>query len=191
VNPPELIDLGDFTLRRWRVTDAEALIRAVEESLDHLRPWMAWAGAAGLAGAQERRAFLEHCEEEWQKDWRDAADLTWGIFQGPLVIGSCGLHRRVGPSGLEIGYWVHAAHPRRGHASAASAALTTAAFALPGIDVVVIKNDRANLASQGVPRTLGFTLSGEERRQPVAPAETGVFRVWRMTRDAWAAAHGP
>ena len=30
-------------LRHWRAEDAEAQARAIEESLDHLRPWMPWA----------------------------------------------------------------------------------------------------------------------------------------------------
>lgn len=38
---------------------------------------------------------------------------------GDEVVGGCGLHRRVGPGGLEIGYWVHAAWTRRGIAAAA------------------------------------------------------------------------
>lgn len=45
---------------------------------------------------------------------------------------------RIGPGGLETGYWVHQAHTRRGLATAAAAALTDAALALPGIDRVEI-----------------------------------------------------
>jgi RimJ/RimL family protein N-acetyltransferase len=185
IAPPDRIPLASgLLLLRWRTTDAERLTRAIAESRDHLRPWMPWAGAAAL---EEQRAVLER----WERGWDEGADLTYGLFLGPLVVGSAGLHRRIGPDGLEIGYWVHAAHTRRGHASSAAAALTTVAFSLPGIAVVEIHHDRANVASEGVPRKLGFTLVGDHRRPPAAPGETGVLRIWRMTGDRWRPPSGP
>ena len=179
---PERIDLGGgLVLRRWRPADAEAMSLAIDESLEHLRPFMPWATPAGV---EERRSILA----SWEQEWDAGGDLIYGLFLGPVAAGSFGLHRRIGPDGLEIGYWVHVAHTRRGYASAASAALTAAAFTLPGIEVVEIHHDRANLASEGVPRKLGFTLVGEHPRPsrlPSSPAESGIFRAWRMPRDRW------
>jgi ribosomal-protein-serine acetyltransferase len=85
---------------------------------------------------------------------------------------------------------VHAAHTRRGLATRAALALTGVAFALPGIRSVEIKHDRANAASRGVPVKLGYVLAGKEVRSPRAPAETGTFLVWRVTRESWAAQRG-
>ncbi len=177
---PERIDLGGgLVLRRWRPADAEAMSLAIDESLEHLRPFMPWATPAGV---EERGSILA----SWEQEWDAGGALIYGLFLGPVAAGSFGLHRRIGPDGLEIGYWVHVAHTRRGYASAASAALTTAAFTLPGIEVVEIHLDRANLASEGVPRKLGFTLIGESpKRPPAAPAESGIWRIWRMPRDRW------
>jgi ribosomal-protein-serine acetyltransferase len=177
---PERIDCGDFFLRRWRRADAESLWAAIEESRDHLRSFMPWADAQTPDGV---RVTLARFEREWDQ----GGDMVLGMFSGATVVGSCGLHRRLGPDGLEIGYWVHVAHTRRGYASRAARELTTAAFALPWVRRVEIKHDRANVASEGVPRKLGFSLVGVERREPRAPAETGDFRVWRMTRDRWSA----
>jgi len=115
-------------------------------------------------------------------------ELQYGLFLGPLAVGSTALIPRIGPGGLEIGYWVHAAHTRRGYATSAAAALTSVAFTLPGIEMVEIHHDRANLASEGVPRKLGFVLVGEPPRpssSPPAPADSGISRIWRMTRDRW------
>jgi ribosomal-protein-serine acetyltransferase len=85
---------------------------------------------------------------------------------------------------LEIGYWVHRDHTGRGLATDASAALCAAAFALPGIDRVVIRHDAANAASAAVPRKLGFT---EVSRGPVedegrAPGESGISVMWQLSR---------
>ena len=45
--PPERIELDDGIVVRWvTVDDAEAIARAVGESLEHLKPWMPWADAA-------------------------------------------------------------------------------------------------------------------------------------------------
>jgi RimJ/RimL family protein N-acetyltransferase len=40
------------------------------------------------------------------------------------VIGSSGLMRRIGPGGLDIGYWLHPAWTGKGLATTAVAALT-------------------------------------------------------------------
>src|SRR5947199_713703 len=37
---PERIEDERIVLRRWRVSDAALLQQAVEESMEHLRPWM-------------------------------------------------------------------------------------------------------------------------------------------------------
>ena len=70
---------------------------------------------------------------------------------------------RIGPGGLEIGYWVHHAYTRRGLATAAAAALVEQAFRLPGVDRLEIVHDELNVASGGVPRKLGFTEVGRRR----------------------------
>ena len=60
-----------------------------------------------------------------------ASDYEYGVFLADgSVVGGCGLHRRIGPSALEIGYWVHVAHTRRGIATAAAGALTAVGFGM-------------------------------------------------------------
>ena len=77
---------------------------------------------------------------------------------------------RIGPGGLEIGYWVHRAWTRRGLATAATAALVDQAFRLPGVDRVEIIHDELNVASGKIPRKLGFT---EIERRPLDPPALG------------------
>ncbi|MDB5067033.1 MAG: Acetyltransferase, partial [Chloroflexi bacterium] len=45
MQPGLRIDADAVVLERWRAGDAAALLTAVSESVDHLRPWMAWAAA--------------------------------------------------------------------------------------------------------------------------------------------------
>ena len=65
---------------------------------------MPWAGRVTV---EERRTTLAR----WEREWDTGGDLVYGLFLGPLVAGGFGLHRRIGPTGLEIGYWVHRRTP--------------------------------------------------------------------------------
>ena len=177
-SPPERLSAGPVELRRWRVTDAELCLRLVTESLDHLRPWMVWATPdydTAVAGA-----FVKRCED----DWSAGTAFQYLILDGGEPAGSAGLMARIDPGGLEIGYWVHHAHTGRGIATAAAAALTEAGLALPGVDHVEIHHDKLNLASERVPAKLGYTHvdTQPETRFDPAPADSGISKVWRITR---------
>jgi ribosomal-protein-serine acetyltransferase len=173
-------------LGQWRIADAEALGRAVAESADHLRPWMGWIAEEPVS-LERRRARIE----EWEREWSSGGDTLFGAFLGSEVVGGCGLHRRIAADGLEIGYWIHPAHLRRGLATRAAWLLTGAALELPGITHVEIHHDKANQASAGVPNKLGFRWLGETRDEPEAPADIGLEWRWRMDRATWAARSSP
>jgi hypothetical protein len=69
--------------------------------------------------------------------------------------------------------------------------LTDAALELPGVTHVEIHHDKANQASAGIPRKLGFRWMGESGDEPEAPADIGIEWRWRMDRAAWAARPSP
>ena len=166
----------------WTEDDAEALGRAVSESLEHLRPWMWWAALEPL-DLERRRA--------WIRESIAGPDGVYGLWLGDRVVGGCGLHARIGDGGLEIGYWVHAAYTRRGIATEAVRRLCAEAFATPGIECVEIHNDRANVASGRVAAAAGFELVAEHPREPDAPAQEGVELIWRLERERYTAGPGP
>ncbi len=172
-------------LRHWREEDADAQGRAIQESLDHLRPWMPWA-------ADEPKSHQERIEliRSWEAERRAGTGEFLAVWSDGELVGSCGLHRRIGPSGREIGYWIHPAHTRRGLATEVARQLCERAFAEPRVHHVEIHHDRANVASGGVPAKLGFELVGDTPRAPEAPGEEGVERVWRLSREAWTARRG-
>jgi ribosomal-protein-serine acetyltransferase len=181
---------GPLLIRSWQLSDADALARAVADNLAHIRPWLPWAldlpdDPAGIA-ASMTSWLADAVAGEAEDD-----GLIVGLFLDGAVAGGAGLHDRIGPDGLEIGYWVHRDYLRRGLATTASRALTDHAFARPGIDRVEIHHDRANVASEGVPRTLGFSRVGEEVRAPTTPQQTGVQVIWRVTRADWPGPDGP
>ncbi len=179
---PEHLEGPDgLLLRRWCLADAEILVAAVAESMDHLRPWMGWVTQEPMTLAS-RRLWLAAREREWAA----GGDVILGTFVGGEVAGGCGLHRRVAPDGLEIGYWVHPSFLRRGIATEAARLLTDSALELPGITHVEIHHDKANLASRAVPRKLGYRFVGERPDAVEAPGEVGIDCMWRMDRALWA-----
>jgi ribosomal-protein-serine acetyltransferase len=167
---------GRFALRRYVAADVEALNRAVADSVEHLRPWMPWAADEPITVAARLELFAT-----WDRQWDAAESAVYGMFVGNEVIGGTGLHRRREgrPDVIEIGYWVHVDHTRRGIATEAAAALTDAAFGLAGTTAVEILHLPDNIASRGVPARLGYQYLGDEfvREQ--------TFSVWRVTRADW------
>ena len=177
--PPDSLSHGQVSLRRWRPDDAAALLAAVIESQEDLRPWMPWADGYD---ADSAAGYLRDCDAQWAS----GSGFSYAITVGGQIVGSAGLHNRVGEGGLEIGYWVHSGRTGRGIATDAAAALTQAALALPGIDRVEIYHDAANVASGCIPAKLGYARTGERPARdlwPAAPAETGTDVVWQITRQ--------
>jgi RimJ/RimL family protein N-acetyltransferase len=175
--PPNRIEEPPIVLRRYRSSDSEALFEAVSTSVEHLRPWLAWASAEPLEPGL--RAFLSHSIEDFDRG-DNYNYAIWDLTESTLV-GGAGLHPRLGPGRIEIGYWVRAGWLRRGIASAAARGLMKAAFELPGIEEVHIHCDEANRASAGVPRGLGFRLQRIVEDEADAPAEVGRSMEWVLT----------
>ena len=173
--PDEVIEHGPVTLRRYREDDLEALLGAVTESLDHLRPWMPWAACYTRESAAQ---YLDGSI----RSWADGTEYNYAILTGGALAGGIGLMARIGPGGLEIGYWVHRAYTRRGLATAASAALVEQAFRLPGVDRVEIVHDELNVPSGKIPRKLGFTEIGRRPLDPPSPGGSSVGIVWRLLK---------
>jgi ribosomal-protein-serine acetyltransferase len=173
--PAEILEHGPVTLRQYRADDLDVVFRSVTESLDHLRPWMPWA--AGYT-RESAATFLAKAAA----DWAGGTEYNYAMIADGVLAGGCGLMSRIGPGGLEIGYWVHRDWTRRGLATAASAALVQAAFGLPGVERIEIVHDELNVASAGIPRKLGFTEVGRRPLDLPPPAGTGVGVVWRLNK---------
>lgn len=189
-HPPEVLVDGELTVRRFGVEDtkdAERLHAAIVASVEHLRPFMPWAAYEPLPLA-DRVELLQR----WAEEWDDATSFGYGMFVGDEVVGGCGLHPRIGPGGIEIGYWVRVDQAGRGLATRAARLLTDAAFTIDGIDHVEIHHDNANVRSGRVPAKLGYVARREVEDGISAPGDCGVSTEWRMERAAWTAtAAGP
>jgi len=177
-HPPEALRGATVTLRRYGPADSGHVKDAIAASLDSLQDWMPWAQSAPTDASV--KGFLEPAIEHFGGD--AAANYAITLRDTGQFVGGCGLMPRVGPDALEIGYWVHSGHHRRGIATEAARLLANAGLAIPGIRSVEIHCDAGNIASASVARRLGFRL---ERVVPEAldtRAKTGRMMVWISER---------
>jgi RimJ/RimL family protein N-acetyltransferase len=180
--PPERIELEGMLLRRLTPDDAAVVASAASESMAHLRPWMPWATPQAVSVEAQRDRLLGPAGS-----WSANGSYEFGAFgsdDGELVA-MCGLHRRIGPGALEIGYWVHVRHTRRGIATACARALTSAGFGLRGVERMEIHCDAANVASAAVAARLGYRLDSIDEHEPEAPGEVGQRLAWVVYRAEW------
>jgi RimJ/RimL family protein N-acetyltransferase len=177
---PDRIESARLVVRCYGEDDAPALVAAVTASIEHLRPWMPWIAAEPVDVAARTELI-----RTWDRERRGGGGVVYGMFLGDELVGGTGFHRRIGPGGLEIGYWTHRDHVRRGYATEAAGALTAAAFDLDGIERVEIHHDKANVASAGVPSRLGYTRLAETPDEITSPGEVGIDCGWVMWRADW------
>ena len=159
---PYRIETEQLVVRCYEPRDAPLLKDAIDSSLEHLQPWMPWA-------LDEPQALEQKIEfvESFRSSFGAGENFTYGIFaadEGELL-GGTGLHPRVGPGGLEVGYWVRASATRRGIVTESTAALTRAGFEVCEADRIEIRIEPRNEASFGVPRKLGFVEEATLRRR--------------------------
>ncbi|MFD7980142.1 GNAT family N-acetyltransferase [Streptomyces sp. NPDC059071] len=170
-HPPQLVRIDDrLVLRRPEdPADLSELHQLIDESVEHLRPWMDWVedhSPEWTAGYLSRRAG----------QWAAGAEFTYLIVLDGAMVGACSLHRReeTPADAYEIGYWLHPAATGHGLAARAARALVAEGFRLPGVQRLLVLHLPENHASATVPAKLGFT--------ELARPGDGGFRVWELTR---------
>jgi len=170
-------------IRCWHPRDAEMLKTAIDQSLEHLRPWMPWTSEE----PEELQAKIDRLRS-WRAMFDLGKDLVYGLFTPDenKVLGSSGLHTRVGQGAREIGYWIHADHINQGLATEAAGALTRIAFELDDVVRVEIHCDPRNVRSATVPRKLGFTHEATLRDRTIdAAGERHDTMIWTLLRHEY------
>lgn len=162
---PHRVETERLVLRCYDPADAPLVADAVESSLEHLRPFMPWIRDEPLT-LEQRVELLRG----FRAAFDTGENFVYGIFDRDEqeLLGGTGLHPRVGPGGLEIGYFVRSSRLREGIATESTAALTRIAFEVCRADRVEVRIEPANAASFGVPRKLGFPEEATLRRRLIA-----------------------
>jgi len=154
---PEEVSAERIVVRRYRPGDGDNLFAAVDESREHILPWMPWGPGHQTVEDSERLI------RGWNAKWTLREDLPMGIFEKETgrFIGGTGLHRidwNIGS--FEIGYWVRKSAAGKGYVTDAVKLLTALAFDKLKANRVFIRCAAENLKSAGVAKRAGYVYEG-------------------------------
>jgi RimJ/RimL family protein N-acetyltransferase len=160
--PPSRIETERLVVRCYDPRDAPLVKDAIDSSLDHLRPWMPWVELEPQT-LEEKTDVLKSFRSQFDR----GDNFVMGVFSADesQVLGGSGLHPRVEPGGLEIGYFIRESATRRGYVTESTAALTRVGFEICQADRIEIRIDPHNEASKGIPRKLGYAEEATLRRR--------------------------
>lgn len=150
----ELTD-GVIVLRTPTLDDADAVVEAVQASLEHLRPFMPWAtGAYDVDAARQ-----------WINGEIDPAAHAFVIVDGDdRIVGSAGVNRIDSLNdGADIGYWLRPDATGKGYATRAANLLLEYAVEQIGLHRVEIYMSVENTASRRVAERTAAQYEGVQR----------------------------
>ena len=142
---------------------------------------MPWATPENVTQSAQRQRL-----QKVEQSWDDAQDHSFLLLDASetTLLGVFGMHRRIGPEAIEIGYWLSHRAVGNGYATQAARALTEAAMQLDDVSRVEIHCDEANVRSQKIPQRLGYRLDPIEPDEIEAPGEVGRSMFWVYPPDA-------
>lgn len=162
---PERYETTDFVLRSYDVGDGARLAEAVNESFEHLKPWMPWA--TPHQSVEESERIVRQARARYLL----AEDFTLGIFSRDerRLLGGAGFHLREGPltsASAEIGMFVRTSEAGRGLGSSVLRSLLAWGFSEWPWLRLSWRCDRNNVASVRVAENAGMIKEGLLRCQP-------------------------
>jgi RimJ/RimL family protein N-acetyltransferase len=172
------VETGRLVLRCWSPEDAPRCRAALDICDDHLRPMIPFM-------KDEPRTLQQTAQ--WLRGHRAAFDLDqmyrYAVFDAneQKLLGENMLLSRVGPGGLEIGYWTHKDALGKGVATESTCAVIRVAFEIEKVDRVEIMCAPENSASASIPEKLGFTHEATLKKRAL-DSEGGIcdLMVWSL-----------
>jgi RimJ/RimL family protein N-acetyltransferase len=183
LGPAYRIETERLVIRCYNPKDAPLLQKSIQESVEHLRPWLPWVKTE----PEELKVKIERL-----RMFRARFDLSenyiYGVFdpKETELIGGTGLHPRVGSNAFEIGYWVNVNHINKGYATEFSAALTKVAFEIENVNRVEIHCDPDNINSAAIPKKLGYVYEATLRsRTETIDGTLSDSMIWSILREEY------
>lgn len=154
---PEQFETSRLLIRAPRWEDGAMVNEAILDSIEELRPWMAWAAnnptheQSEIIARQGRVHFLERSDLRLYLIHKETGQF----------IGSSGLHRIDWQARkFEIGYWVRTPYSGQGYISEAVEGITNFAIGELQANRIEIRCDLRNARSIKVAERLSFTREG-------------------------------
>lgn len=152
--------------RPYREGDAQALFEAVNESREHIRPWLPFADSHQVI--EETLNWINTNQAKWIL--REELNVSIWEKETGRFLGGTGLSPRSWEIGyFEIGYWLRASAEGHGYMLAAVRLLVEYAFNTLHAQRLEIRCDERNTRSAAVAQRLGFTQEGCLHHDSSAP----------------------
>jgi len=187
--PKSALRVGERVyIRRLVPSDYEAFAALRAESAEFLRPWQPLPSDTGVSGEQWSREYFDG----WLRKMRTGRYVRLVICSrmdasSGAILGAVNLNeivRGVFQSAF-LGYWVGAAHARKGYLTEALPLVIDYAFDELGLHRVEANIMPHNEASLRLARRVGFRLEGRaERYLKIAGAWQDHDR-YAITREEW------
>jgi len=172
------VETERLVLRCWSPEDAPRCRAALDVCDDHLRPMIPFM-------KDEPRTLQQTAQ--WLRGHRAAFDLDqmyrYAIFDASeqKLLGENMLLARVGPGGLEIGYWTHKDAIGKGIATESTCAMIRVAFEIEKMERVEIMCSPENSASASIPAKLGFTHEATLKKRALdSEGDVCDLMVWSL-----------
>lgn len=156
-------------IRPYRQSDAQALFEAVNESREHIRPWLPFANAHQTI--EESRDWIIHQQAKILL----REDMNFSLWDkgGEHFVGGIGLHpHNWDIRYFEIGYWLRVSATGQGYTTAAVKLLTEYLFTQLQANRIEIRCDAQNTRSAAVAQRLGFVQEGRLRKNALTTSGT-------------------
>ena len=177
------IETERLVIRCYNPKDAPLLQKSVQESVEHLRPWLPWVKTE----PEELKIKIERLRM-FRAKFDLSEEYIYGVFdpEETGLIGGTGLHPRVGSNAFEIGYWINVNQINKGYGTEISAALTKVAFEIENVNRVEIHIDPDNVRSVTIPKKLGYVFEATLRnRCENIEGEPVDSMIWSLMREEY------
>ena len=183
LGPAYRIESERLVIRCYNPKDALYLQKSVQESVEHLRPWLPWVKDE----PEELKVKIERLRE-FRADFDLNKNYIYAVFNPneTELVGGTGLHPRVGSNAFEIGYWINVNHVNKGYGTEISAALTKVAFEIEHVNRVEIHCDPNNIKSAAIPKKLGYVYEATLRKRcENIEGELIDSMIWSIWREVY------
>lgn len=178
---PDAVRTERLLLRNYVPGDVPAMDAVIPANRAHLATFLPWARDEPVGRA--RRAELV---AQFRREFAARQTFTFGIFltEGSYI-GGTGLHARIGPGALEIGYWIARDDQGHGYVTEAASALTRVGLFYAGAGRIEIRCEPENARSRRVPERLGYRLVDTRVDACGGDGREELVEIWEMTVDAF------
>jgi RimJ/RimL family protein N-acetyltransferase len=183
LGPAYRIESERLVIRCYNPKDALHLQKSVQESVEHLRPWISWIKDE----PEELKVKIERIRS-FRADFDLGKEYIYAVFdpKETELVGGTWLNPRVGSNAFEIGYWINVNHVNKGYATEISAALTKVAFEIEHANRVEIHCDPKNIKSVAIPKKLGYVYEATLRKRiEIIEGKPSDSMIWSILREEY------